>query len=472
MLASSSFSQKEANWWYFGDKAGLDFNRMVAGLPTPVANGAMVTQEGCASISDGNGNLLFYTDGKTVWNRNHTIMTNGTGLLGNFSSTQSAVIVPFPGSSSKYYVFTIWTTASTGFRYSVVDMALNSGLGDVVTSSKNTLIFAPTCERITAGERTGGGYWVIAQHSRSNQYSAYAVTGSGVATTAVNSTLGPNSNASGIGYMKMSPKGDKLAVGFHLVSTLLFDFNSATGTLSNLKIDNSNSGAYGIEFSPDGKLLYGSPGNNTIRQYDAYATTSAAFVSSITSFSTPGRRSYALQLGPDGKIYVSNYLQTQLSVIQNPNISGTGCNLTAAGPTLPSPAKSRIGFPTFVQSFFSPSGFKVDDVCGTDYAYVSYGDTSSFDSLLFNFGDPMSGIKNTSKNYVDSHLYSNPGKYKVTLYLFRTKGSQVLRDTVFDSLTVFKRPIVNLNNDTAVCDSGISYINNRLASSLVFMEYR
>ena len=86
----NSFAQKEANWWYFGSKAGLNFNSIVSGLPTPVSNGAMVTQEGCASISDANGRLLFYTDGKTVWNRNHVVMSNGTGLLGNFFYTISS----------------------------------------------------------------------------------------------------------------------------------------------------------------------------------------------------------------------------------------------------------------------------------------------------------------------------------------------------------------------------------------------
>jgi len=448
----NGFSQKEGNWWYFGQNAGLDFNRMVSGLPTAVANGSMVTQEGCASISNGSGQLLFYTDGKTVWNRNHTTMPNGTGLLGNFSSTQSAVIVPFPGNSNKYYVFTIWTSNTTGFRYSVVDMTLNSGLGDIVTSSKNTLIFSPTCERITSGERTGGGFWVIAQHKQSNRYSAYAVTSSGVSATAVTTTIGPTSNASGIGYMKMSPKGDKIAVGFHLVSTQLFDFDKSTGILSNLRLDNVNRGAYGMEFSPDGKLLYGSPGNSTIRQYDAYATSSAAFVSSVTTLNTHVRRSYALQLGPDGKIYVSNYMNTQLSVIMNPNVSGTGCNFSLSGPTIPSGALCRIGFPTFVQSFFLPQSFQVDDVCGTDYAHVSYLDTTLIDSLLFNFGDPLSGLNNFSKNHIDSHKYYIPGKYNVTLYLFRTNGTKIVRDTLTDSLTVFEKPVVNIGNDTSLCD--------------------
>jgi len=67
------YSQKEANIWYFGENAGLDFN---SGVPVALLDGQLNTREGCATISDKNGNLLFYTDGITVWNRSHKIMQN------------------------------------------------------------------------------------------------------------------------------------------------------------------------------------------------------------------------------------------------------------------------------------------------------------------------------------------------------------------------------------------------------------
>ena len=97
------FAQNEGNIWYFGENAGLDFN---SGVPVVLTDGQLVTQEGCASIADNNGDLLFYTDGMTVYNKQHTIMPNGYGLLGNNSSTQSAIIVKQPGSASIYYIFT------------------------------------------------------------------------------------------------------------------------------------------------------------------------------------------------------------------------------------------------------------------------------------------------------------------------------------------------------------------------------
>ena len=93
------FAQGEANIWYFGHGAGLDFN---SGTPIAITDGALNTVEGCASISNSSGSLLFYTNGATVWNKQHQPMPNGTGLMGDSSSTQAAVIVPKPGSQSIY----------------------------------------------------------------------------------------------------------------------------------------------------------------------------------------------------------------------------------------------------------------------------------------------------------------------------------------------------------------------------------
>src|SRR5215468_10973697 len=95
--SSNVFSQGQADWWYFGQNAGVSFQ---TGDPVAVSDGQLNTSEGCATISNSAGNLLFYTDGITVWNRNHVPMPNGFGLMGNPSSTQSGVIVQKPGSSN------------------------------------------------------------------------------------------------------------------------------------------------------------------------------------------------------------------------------------------------------------------------------------------------------------------------------------------------------------------------------------
>ncbi len=90
MNAKALYAQLEANNWYFGNYAGVSFS---SGEPIALLDGALSTSEGVATISNSTGSLLFYTDGQTIWNRNHQIMSNGAGLWGHSSSTQSGVIV-------------------------------------------------------------------------------------------------------------------------------------------------------------------------------------------------------------------------------------------------------------------------------------------------------------------------------------------------------------------------------------------
>src|SRR5210317_951840 len=113
MFTLKLIAQGEAANWYFGNGAGVSFD-INTGVVTSNSNAinTINTNEGCSSISDPNGNLLFYTDGRSVWDANHQVMpngdyNNGQGLLGDPSSTSSAVIVPKPGNSDQYYIFTV-----------------------------------------------------------------------------------------------------------------------------------------------------------------------------------------------------------------------------------------------------------------------------------------------------------------------------------------------------------------------------
>ncbi|MBQ0721749.1 MAG: hypothetical protein KBT89_16295, partial [Gammaproteobacteria bacterium] len=145
-----SYSQDQASNWYFGENAGIQFNTLT-GSVTALTDGRLNTREGCSSISDEDGNLLFYTDGSTVYNRTHNVMSNGSGLLGDESSTQSAIVVPKPGDPDLYYIFTVDNAldgANDGLNYSTVDMTLAGGLGAV--ASKNSGLLDKCSEKITA----------------------------------------------------------------------------------------------------------------------------------------------------------------------------------------------------------------------------------------------------------------------------------------------------------------------------------
>ena len=317
LFSALCYAQRENNVWYFGDKAGLDFN---SGNPVNLTDGQIFTIEGCASISNPSGQLLFYTDGRKVWNRNHQVMQNGSGLRGHASSTQSAIIVPKPNSNTIYYIFTTSERAdSNGICYSEVDITLNGGLGDV-TANRNIQLYAPTCEKICAVKNLiDGTYWVVTHGFENNSFLAFKIDASGVAISPVISNVGtfvgsvnPLGNYNVQGYLKFSPSGSKLVCVNAYINVELFDFDIQTGLISNSIVvnrANQNRYCYGAEFSPSGNILYLSSSNsssteaNKIFQYNLLSSNIQA--SEIQINTTNARGLGALQLASNCKIYVA-----------------------------------------------------------------------------------------------------------------------------------------------------------------------
>jgi hypothetical protein len=151
IISAIAHTQNQNNFWVYGYQAGINFN---TNPPSYQGGFSIQASEGAASVADPvSGELLFYTDGVTVWDASNNPMPNGTGLLGGdpvlLSSTTAAVICEKPGSSNQYYLITVDEQASNnGLRYSVVDMALNGGKGDVVAGQKNILILNTTSEKL------------------------------------------------------------------------------------------------------------------------------------------------------------------------------------------------------------------------------------------------------------------------------------------------------------------------------------
>lgn len=86
LVSANTIAQEEANVGCFGEYTGVDFNNVG---PDALSDVVMNTAEVCSSISDSIGSLLFYTDGSTIWNKNHQVIDSGTGLLGSNSSYES-----------------------------------------------------------------------------------------------------------------------------------------------------------------------------------------------------------------------------------------------------------------------------------------------------------------------------------------------------------------------------------------------
>ncbi len=452
-----SVAQKEANIWYFGNKAGLDFN---SGSPVVLTDGAMSTNEGCASVSDANGDLLFYTNGMIVYNKNHSTMLNGTGLLGTENSTQSAAIVKKPGSNTLYYIFTTdqihGASAPQGLRYTEVDMSLDGGLGGI-TANKNILIEIAANEKVCiVAHQNNIDFWIVAKKDESDTYHSYLLTAGGLTTSPVINNIGTAINLTN-GYLKASLDGSKV-VGVYNLGPIaytsypshvveVFDFDNSTGIFSNyisLTDPSSFSDFYGAEFSADGQVLYVSAlDRNFIYQYNLSLGTQAAINNSRIGLSVTGPS--ALQIAPNGKIYACQATTANtLGVINAPGVVGLGCDFDSVSVAFPLGIYPDLGLPNFVNSYVKNPEFNSAYYCFGD-ATQFFSNIQSYTSLSWDFGDPASGINNTSTLTNPNHLYSKSGDFTVTLSVTNGGSTYVVTDTI----TI--KPELSFSSDTVIC---------------------
>ncbi|HYV92187.1 MAG TPA: PKD domain-containing protein [Chitinophagales bacterium] len=439
-IITFTFAQKQTWQWYFGYNTSMEFS---TGAPVVTNNSAMSMWEGSASIADANGDLLFYTDGLSAWNQNHTVMPNSTGMLGNYSSNQSAIIVQKPGSSSIYYIF---VTSGTDAHYSEVDMTLQGGLGDV-TATKNVLISSSSCEELAAVRHANGqDIWVAIHELGNTVFDAFLVTSSGVNLTPVSSSVG--NYYWGNGQLQFSPNGKHAAVGnFNGGETVeLYDFDHSTGVFSNhIGLVTSYSQTYGLEFSPNSKILYtGSNPVNEIHQWDISLWDSATIAASNTIVGYDSYTVGSLQLAPDGKLYIAHENASNIGVVNFPDSLGLACDFVSFGVDL-TPKYMGLGLPNFLASYFAM--LTTENTCFGDstYFYLSGGD----DSLVqWNFGDPASGAANTDSGMNVYHVFTAIDMYTVTIIEYFTGGNI---DTTYSTLVIAGLPVIYLGNDTTVC---------------------
>ncbi len=453
LSTSLSFSQQEASVWYFGQNAGIKFDN--SGNITALTDGQLNTSEGCATISDNNGDLLFYTDGVTIWNKNHNIMENGSGLMGNVSTSQSATIVPKPGSTSLFYVFTLdYEVNSNGFRYSIVDISLNSGLGEV-TSEKNILIYTPSDEKLSIVKHANNiDFWVVTHGWNSNIFYSHLLTSAGLNLVPISSSTGlvvSGSTENVWGCMKISPDGSKLAISHSLISLELMNFDNITGVVSNAITLYNDNGTYGVEFSSNSKVLYASisdPSPYKIIQYD------------LTSPNIPNAQEFVyssnifplgLQLGPNNKIYIAQWFTTKLGVINDPNIIGSACNIQTNSVDL-NGRQCNFGLPPFITSFFNAS-FTVDNLCLGSSTQFIVNTSEPIISVTWDFGDAF-----TSSIPNPIHQYTSIGNYIVTATITTASGTR----TKSRQITIFSTPVIaNAINNQNVC--GLANMNYDLS---------
>ena len=492
------YSQKQANIWYFGNNSGLDFNQLPPTVLTNSGHGNSI--EGCATMSDNNGKLLFYTNGKVVINKQHEVMKNGTYLNGHLSSTNNVLIVPLPGNDSIYYVFTTGAALEEThqFRYSIVNMRGDGGLGEV--TDKNIFVEEDVFEKI-AGVRhcNNRDAWIVVHKWNTDEYHTYQLTASGFNAVPVISHTGrviSGFENNEIGALKFSRKGDKLAAvnAFDYNSVELMDFDNTTGMISNPLVFKPSliqqfqyTGMYGDEFSPDGRLLYVSAKNTVdepcvLYQFDITAPDASSILATKQIITViKSWVAGALQMGPDGKIYMAMYKDTSLSVIENPDVYGTGCNFKYnkifMGPLGKEPV--QFGLPTFLQSYFYPQSNPYDfsraGNCSDSNVTFTINRLPGIDSVKWDFGDGQS-----SQTLQPVHKYLLSGFYDVKLIVYKTDCSG-LNDTITRKIW-FAGETGFLGKDTSSCDIlslqlgveevyGVNYLWNTGAASSKITTY-
>lgn len=513
LTSGNVFAQGEANVWIGPTRVGLDFN---SGSPTTFLTGAARGSidatnregEGCSTVSDSLGGLLFYTEGVNVYDRTHAVMSNGTGLLGNLSSTQSAVIVPCPRAPRRfYYIFCAppeeasaspggSSTSSDGITYSIVDMTLNGGLGAVTT--KNVRV-TPAGENATEGltvvpNFAGNGFWVIAHQAGTktsaipavNKFYIYGVTTAGItaATGVITAWNNQSANAgtaiagvpaSNSGNGQVIIKSDncfkKLAMTFFAKNSLveLYNFDNSTGAISlaNSITNVINNQVYGVEFSPNGRYLYVTilETSHRVYQFDISsgvdATINAAAARTTwTPTGTTSLRWGQLQLGPDGKIYMSHHVDynaigtgsphASIGVFNTPDVVGIGAGFVEQKitSTTLTGTGTKHGLPQIYKGFIAGVASVKPGVGLAGLDQVCVGEPADFDANYTQSGinwrwniDANVGPNTTNEYFTQNitHTYSGPGTFDVILAL----EDAVCLYTVTEKTQIIVNPVIN-----------------------------
>jgi len=486
------------NIWYFGEGAGLDFNPDPndpnAPLPRPVQHNQNIPA-GTTTISDETGQVLFFTDGESVWDLNGTLMANGDNIGGSNQASEGVIAVPVPQNQTIFYVFTTQRAADGSNRvsYSVVDIKTDNptGVGSVVT--KNNFLFSPSTEH-TAALASGDTTWVLFHELGNNTFRAYPVSPFGIGSP-VFSSVGSNHNFNtGVGSMKFSPDGSQVAVTIsdgNCSRLEIFDFNQRTGRLTEyalIELGCDTDEVYGLEFSPDGSRVFisyiGTPGK--IEEYLIKRPETAVEGEDIDSdlscfdcFTNAGNRSQrenciidsrnvlstagpfgAIQIGPDGQIYVARPGASEITAIL-PGFNCLDSFYNEQGVSLLPGTSMNLGLPAFVQqsgsSIPEPALAGIERLCfdpdGTIGLFEAGGEPdidSYFWTITHEDGEVVFEEGGPGETFQEIEpLFPRVGIYTVALRVDRCGDPEYYRESM--EVEVIASPELTLPEEATLC---------------------
>lgn len=438
LISSCLFAQKENNIWLLPGGCGLDFNVE----PPQKVEGNQIPEEGLfispnSTVCNGAGELLFYTDGSNVWDRNNQIMPNGKNLEGSLFWPQGVVVVPFIDDPNKYFVFTV-EIEMPAFRgdmyYSIIDMTANGGYGDVV--NRGELLATNQSINIVAVPGPCHSVWVITHEINSNRFNAFEVSDMGVALNPIVSEVGQVHLGRGPNRLKASPDGKRLI--FTNSKLEIFEFNKNTGKISNaIELGQGEITGSGC-FSPNSKLLYCAIGLDTewgIYQYDLSSNIESVIQSSGVLIGTYFLQAiHDFQIGPDSLIYID---LGAFKVIPNPNQLGVACGYEDLKIDLSNCGRYGFDLPTPVvkaPNIENPP-IEIPDTSICSSIEIQYDIRFPESEYLWQDGE-TSGIREIS----------NFGKYWVQ----RSISDCIVSDTF--TVSIIDAQLLNLGPDLSICD--------------------
>lgn len=412
------FGQIEPKLWYFGQGCGIDFNFSPARL---LQNTLSSNPEGGVTITKDDGTLLLFVNIDEIYNANGVIMKNGKGLIGNFgSSAQSPIVLQHPTAENLLYLF---YAADHGenigqLRYSIIDLCGDDGLGEVIPTKKNVLIQGVFSERLSfAYNKSENYYWILAGTWDHHSIRAYKLDEFGLNLTPIISDINENSNPSYIGMINLSKDYTKLTYtcclsgGFR--GAKYGEFNINSGKVTNME-DFIHGEVYDCTFSNDNKFIYFTElwGESKLSRFSIIDKSIVKIDSRYGNYEI-----CALEMGPDGNIYVANQVSNSIGLIEN--VGNSDEKYTPNKFEFNSPNNVKYGLQSSNRIYKTLNNNTVNlNVLGNDTTVCD------FDNLILKSGLPNSIWSNGQVG--EDIVVKGPG-----IYFFRnTSCNIIISDTI------------------------------------------
>lgn len=430
-LTVSSQSKQDYIWLFGIDRLPepgnqsyrFDFN--IKPFEIQKANNGLGINSNNASICDKNGNLLFYTNGCAILNRNAEIMPNGDSINADkwkeifnwdncdlgYPGFQDIIILNLPNDENLFYILHkpykfngFGEKDSIHLLYTIVDMSLDNGLGDVVEKNvdfyteNNSLVSYLSAIRHQNGE----DWWGIQPIAEDSIFLTFRINEKGInrEDDQFADFHFTRKKSSASGTAKFSPDGTKYVLYNYNDQLQIYDFDRATGILSNHQkieiydedsIDVEDIRFSSVEWSPNSRFIY-TASRDELHQIDTWEDELQDEVRLIDVYDgtqNPFRNTFFLMAqGPDCRIYMCSTSGNQTyHVINKPNEKGLACDFAQNGLVLPYEAGfgSMPNFPRW----------RVDEEDKCDSTIVSvFGDYVWYRRDLEVYPNPSSGIFN------------------------------------------------------------------------------